>query len=450
MATLVWPRIRERILPAARADEGGLRRVAARLALQTVVLLLVMLIALEVVVYAITQHTLRDSLVSTLKARAIPPPHLVEDVYGPGDGYGPGGPGGPGHPRTFKDTNPSEASVAWIDPHLKVLSSNGAIGTTILDRDAVQHALRTLQPTCCTVRKYQGQDYLVYTNVVHYPETGKVVGAVQTSISEHQYEETLRSLVQVLLVVALLGLLGSGGISVVLTRRALQPIRLALQRQRDFVADAAHELRTPLAIMRTAGELGIADESGEEQQAAMEQMLAENKHLTRLVDDLSLLARADSHAVAIDRAPVDLSSLVADTTAELSPLAEEQGVQLAADVDETVRVSGDIVRLRQLLLILLDNALKFTPAGGTVSVQVRPHGGRALLQVGDSGPGIDPADLPHIFDRFYRADRARTGDGSGLGLSIGKWIVEAHGGHVRAGNAPDQGASFTVDLPLAR
>ncbi|HEX6509397.1 MAG TPA: sensor histidine kinase, partial [Chloroflexota bacterium] len=110
----------------------------------------------------------------------------------------------------------------------------------------------------------------------------------------------------------------------------------------------------------------------------------------------------------------------------------------------------DIVRLRQLLLILVDNALKHTPAGGSVRVMLSRQGDRARLRVIDSGLGIDPGDLPHIFDRFYRADRARTGEGTGLGLAIGKWIAEAHGGQIQAGNVAPHGAVFAVLLPLAR
>jgi signal transduction histidine kinase len=298
------------------------------------------------------------------------------------------------------------------------------------------------------VHSYKGTNYLVYTAPLF--SGGKVVGAVQTSISENQFESSMSAIRRSLLLVALLGLLVSAGISAFLVRRALEPIRVAVQRQRDFVADAAHELRTPLAIMRTVGEVGMASPSTEDLQATVAQMLSENQHLTRLVEDLSLLARTDTDTVAIDRRPVDLSSLVADTTEELRFLAEEQGVALDTDLQGDVQVTGDTLRLRQLLLILLDNSLKHTPPGGTVNVQLGAHGSRARLQVTDSGKGIDPEDLARIFDRFYRADESRTGEGSGLGLAIAKWIVDAHGGHIQAGNAPPMGAVFTVTLPVTR
>jgi signal transduction histidine kinase len=336
----------------------------------------------------------------------------------------------------------------YVNTALRIQHHDGSLGGKVLDSQALRNAIRSGTTHCCDVRTFQGQDYLVYSSPLRVQ--GKVVGAVQSSISEHQYEDTVESLRRALIIVALLGLIGAGAVSLVLVQRALRPIRTAVQRQRDFVADAAHELRTPLAIQRTVGEVGLAGDSGESSDATVEQMLAENKHLTRLVDDLSLLARADSHAISITPARMNLSSLVEDTASELEPLAEERGAHLTADVGSDIWVAGDVTRLRQLLLVLLDNALKFTPPGGTVRVRLQDGGGRAQLQVADSGPGIDPADLSRIFDRFYRSDKARTGEGSGLGLSIAKWIVDAHGGHIQAANAAPHGAVFTAILPTPR
>jgi signal transduction histidine kinase len=294
-----------------------------------------------------------------------------------------------------------------------------------------------------------GQDYLVYSEALVTPDNS-LIAVVQTTISERQYEESLRSLLQILAAVSGLGIIVSAGISALLARRALQPIRLAMRRQRDFVADAAHELRTPLAIMRTAAELALADDSEAENQRALEQTLAQNNHLTRLVENLSLLARADSGAVTLERSEVDFGALVDESVGAVEMLAEDRGIRLAARSQPGIRVFGDVGRLRQLLLILLDNALKYTPEGGEVLVSLTVQSGAARLQVRDTGPGIDPKDLPMLFDRFYRADRARSGEGTGLGLAIGRWIVEAHNGKIVAANAPDGGALFTVTLPIAR
>ena len=252
-----------------------------------------------------------------------------------------------------------------------------------------------------------------------------------------------------LLGVSLLGLLAAAAISALLARRALGPIQLALRRQRDFVADAAHELRTPLAIQRTAMELGLAADAGPEQQSTLEQALRQNVHLTRLVDDLSLLARADSGAVTLERAPVDLARLASETAGGVAILAEERGVRLCIAAPQETRVVGDAGRLRQLLLILLDNALTYTPDGGGITVRVARQGRQGRLEVRDSGPSLAPSHLPQLFERFYRADKARRSGGTGLGLAIGRWIAEAHGGHITAANAPEGGALFTVTLPLA-
>jgi signal transduction histidine kinase len=441
-------------------------------------MLMVMLIVLEVILYLIIQQRLIGSLEDTLKGRATLPASLVCQIShlpcpgngGPGfngtPGQNPGGGGfgnfgGPGGGQNRgpagnpggdinPDLTPSDASSVFINPGLQAVHHDGALGSIILDRAAVRTTLATQRVQCCSVQKYKGQTYLVYTTALH--ANGKVIGALQTSISESQFKGTLQSVLDTLLVVALLGLVSSSAITAVLVQRALQPVRMAMQRQRDFVADAAHELRTPLAIQRTVGEIGLTDSGTDDPHATVEQMLTENHHLTRLVEDLSLLARTDTDAVSLERRPVDLSSLLAGLAAELGYVAEADGITLEADVQEQIGVTGDILRLRQLLLILLDNALKHTSAGGTVSVRLSSsHGGGARIEVQDSGPGIDPGDLARIFDRFYRVDKARTGEGTGLGLAIAKWIVDAHSGRIWAGNAPDKkGAIFTGTMPPAR
>jgi signal transduction histidine kinase len=429
-----------------------------------------MLIVLEVVVYLIIQQRLIGSLEDTLKTRANLPSGLVCEIShlpcgqnsSPGSnrtpgrnpgGFGPGGNGSPGGGRNpgsggiNPDLTPSDASSVFITPGLQAVHHDGALGSIILDRGAVRTALATRQAQCCTVQTYKGQTYLVYTTPLQ--ANRQVIGTVQTSISESQFNGTMHSVQETLLVVTLLGLLSSSAISAVLVQRALQPVRVAMQRQRDFVADAAHELRTPLAIQRTVGEIGLTDPAIDDQRATVEQMLTENHHLTRLVEDLSLLARTDTDAVSLERHPVDLSSLLTDLAAELSYVAEADGISLDAHVQGQVGVIGDILRLRQLLLILLDNALKHTSSGGTAGVRLSAsHSGGARVEVTDSGPGIDPVDLSRIFDRFYRVDKARTGEGTGLGLAIAKWIVDAHSGRIWAENAAvGQGAVFTVILP---
>jgi signal transduction histidine kinase len=333
------------------------------------------------------------------------------------------------------------------NPNLTLLGSTSPFNPPLADIASAQSVATSGDPSWGQVTR-NNQHYLTYTEALPVVSGGYIV--LQASISEQQYDASLNSLLNVLLIVNGFGIFASAGISVVLARRALQPIRLAMRRQRDFVADAAHELRTPLAIMRTAAELGLADDSQGEQQQALAQTLAQNNHLTRLVESLSLLARADSGAVSLERTMVDLTGLVAESAGAVDMLAEDRGIRLSIQSQPGIRVSGDIGRLRQLLFILLDNALKYTPEGGEVRVSLAAQSGMARIEIRDTGPGIEPQDLPRLFDRFFRADRARSGEGTGLGLAIGRWIAEAHGGRIVATNAPGGGALFTVTLPLSK
>jgi two-component system, OmpR family, sensor histidine kinase CiaH len=237
--------------------------------------------------------------------------------------------------------------------------------------------------------------------------------------------------------------------------RALVPIRssinrreAALRRQREFAANASHELRTPLTVIRTS----VTDLRRNQDQpvsqvgAALEDIDAETAHLTELVDDLLLLARTDAGTVEIERAPVDLADVAVEAVGPLTAMAAQRGVTLEVD-PLPAEVEGDVLRLRQLVKILADNAVAHAPADGNVMVRVRPEAGVALLQVDDDGPGIRDEDLPHVFERFWRADDAPVG-GTGLGLSIAAWIVERHGGTITAANRPEGGARFEASIPL--
>ena len=258
----------------------------------------------------------------------------------------------------------------------------------------------------------------------------------------------------VLLGGGLLALLASLLAGYLYAGRALVPIRAsidrrqaALQRQREFAANASHELRTPLTVIGASVEdlkrnrRSRVEDVGE----AIGDIEAEARHMTALVEDMLLLARTDSGVVQIDRIPLDLGDIAADAASSLAMFGQERGVSVVLD-PLPAPVVGDPLRLRQLVTILVDNAVRHSPTGATVEVSVRPAESAALLQVDDHGPGIKPEDLPRLFERFWRADNAPTG-GTGLGLAIAKWIVEQHGGHIGAVNRPDGGASFTVWLP---
>jgi signal transduction histidine kinase len=266
--------------------------------------------------------------------------------------------------------------------------------------------------------------------------------------------QQLNTLAGVLLGGGLIALLASLLAGYLYSGRALVPIRssidrrqAALQRQREFAANASHELRTPLTVIAASVEdlernrRSRVHDVGE----ALEDIKAEVRHMTALVEDMLLLARTDSGVVQIERVPLDLSDIATDATSTLTTLGAERGVKVLLE-PLPASVAGDQLRLRQLVTILGDNAIRHSPPGATVTVRVQPETGGALLQVDDQGPGVRPDDLPRLFERFWRADDAPTG-GTGLGLAIAKWIVEQHGGTIGAFNRPEGGATFWARLP---
>ena len=222
---------------------------------------------------------------------------------------------------------------------------------------------------------------------------------------------------------------------------------------RRFTADASHELKTPLTVLRAGVERAITTPHlPPETLATLEETLQEINRMTELVDALLTLARADEGIAPLHREPTDLRALVEETRETGELLAEQAGVHIeVATPAEPVILDVDGQRFRQLVLNLLTNAVKYTPRGGSVHVQLGQDDGRATLTVADTGIGIALGDLPHIFDRFWRADsaRTRTGErpGAGLGLAICKWIAEAHGGQIEVASRAGRGTTFTVTLP---
>ncbi|HET9458137.1 MAG TPA: HAMP domain-containing sensor histidine kinase [Candidatus Limnocylindrales bacterium] len=269
-------------------------------------------------------------------------------------------------------------------------------------------------------------------------------------------QSTLDAILRVLVVGGAVVVLVAFGFGAVYARRALVPIRdslgaqrRALRRQREFAADASHELRTPLTVIRSSIEhlRRHRDEPVSSVGDALADIDAEVDHLASLVEDLLLLARSDSGAVALERRTLDLGDVAADAAAALAKPAGERDVRVVVDPEPAI-VDGDPARLRQLVTILVDNAIRHSPSGGEVRVAIRGGGGGATLDVADQGSGIRPEDMPHVFERFWRATGSPSG-GTGLGLAIAKWIVDRHHGTIAVANNAAGGAVFRVRLPVA-
>jgi signal transduction histidine kinase len=225
-------------------------------------------------------------------------------------------------------------------------------------------------------------------------------------------------------------------------------VEASLAAQRRFVGDASHELRTPLTTIRGNAALlrRFPNMEPADREEALQQISGEAERMSRLVTDLLTLARADA-GLHIQRKAVALQPVVEDVYRQLQLLANGRVLELGVLEDGTVR--GDPDYLKQLLLILADNALKYTPEGGRVTLSLNRAGKWLDMCVADTGVGIDPADIPHIFDRFYRADHVRGSGGTGLGLAIARWIVDELGGRITVSSQPGQGSVFTVRLRLA-
>lgn len=227
----------------------------------------------------------------------------------------------------------------------------------------------------------------------------------------------------------------------------------AFRRQKQFTADASHELRTPLTAMKGQVEVTLSrPRSAEEYQAALGLVGEETDRLMRLVGTLLTLARADAGEIPLDREPIDVHDLIEGVIDQVAPLAEERKVALLMLPGPIAIIAVDQSLVVQLLLNLLDNALRHTGSGGEVIVTWRMDAaGQVAIDVRDTGVGISPEHLPHIFDRFYRVDTARTSgrSGAGLGLAISRWVVEAHGGRISAASEPGRGTTITIAMPVS-
>jgi len=322
----------------------------------------------------------------------------------------------------------------------------------------------------------------------------RIINIVQVATSLEEVEEALKALLLILWITvpSVLAFASLGGLF--LANKALKPVdeitktarmitsrsldqRIKLKKTRDeigrlaetfndmisrlgrsfkqirqFSADASHELRTPLTILKGEIEVGLRKRRRpEEYRKILDSNLDEVNHMTQIVDDLLFLSKADMGEIHLQKDRINLTELVSEIGTQVQVIAMAKNIRLHISNDSGVAVIGDRFRLRELLLNLVDNGVKYTSEGGEMRISVERDNGRVKLCVSDNGIGIAPEDQPHIFDRFFRVDKARSREagGSGLGLSICKWIAEAHGGEISVESGVGKGSLFTVTLPLA-
>ncbi|MDG0793929.1 cell wall metabolism sensor histidine kinase WalK [Cohnella ginsengisoli] len=251
------------------------------------------------------------------------------------------------------------------------------------------------------------------------------------------------------------GIVAGAAISILaglfLAQKALVPIHRSWVKQQRFVADASHELRTPTAVLQARTELLLRhpERSIEEESHNIAVILQESKRMGKLIVDLLTLARSDSNQIQIQTSDVALDSLIFEVADQFRFLAENKRVKIETNVQRPLTILGDEARLRQMLVILMDNAFKYTSFTGRIQVSGEFRSHSVYLSVADTGCGIPKEDLPHVFERFYRGDKARSRSqgGTGLGLSIAKWIVEAHRGTIRIRSEIGLGTKAEVWIP---
>ena len=262
---------------------------------------------------------------------------------------------------------------------------------------------------------------------------------------EDRYADLITAFV--VIAFAALFLVAAGGFFLV--RKSTAPIERSIEFMRRFMADAAHELRTPITILRTRAEIALQQpREAANYVSALRGVEAEARRLGSIVDSLLVLARADAGEQQIDTARIFLDDIAVDAAGAAQIVARQKNVQVTVDQFEEAPVEGDPTLIRQLIMIVLDNAVKFTDAGGQVHVRVSMHEGAPTFAVEDTGIGIKQEELPRVFQRFFRGETARSRtDGAGLGLSIASWIAREHGADISLSSEPGKGTKVVVTFP---
>ena len=312
------------------------------------------------------------------------------------------------------------------------------------------------QPDGIETLSVNGQVYRVQTvtmpKKVIVGNRPQVSNQFQLIYNLEQEQKMLSSLLYVVVIGGAVSIVIAMVVGLFLARRALVPIQVSWEKQQQFIADASHELRTPLAAILVNLErlFRYPDHTIEQESEKIMVGMQETRRLSKLVSDLLTLARSDSNELQIMPQKFRLDEIVQKCTQVFTQLAIVKEISLETEIEQPLEMDGDEERLHQLLVILLDNALKYTNEHGKIFVSCKREGQRVVVLVKDTGIGIPKEDIPYLFDRFYRVDkmRSRSTEGTGLGLSIAKWIVDAHHGKIQVSSEEGIGTSFLVTLPM--
>jgi signal transduction histidine kinase len=344
---------------------------------------------------------------------------------------------------------PRQAEVAWLTvaPDGRILSRpalDSSLGLPV--PKLAEEAVRKGETTTETV---DGPDGSVRVVSLPAQQGEKGVAVVQVGQTRQFINEHVSRLIFVLIPLGFGALVVAAASGFLISRRAMQPVREVFNRQRTFIADASHELKTPLALIRADAEVLARGHMSPDDRELVEDLLGETDRMSTVLSDLLLLARLDSGKLIVAQEPFNLSAILAETAERFQMRAAAKGIRLEIEATGKLPTRGDPERTGQILAALLDNALRFTLSGGVITIKGHALDGWIEASVEDSGPGIASDHLPHVFDRFYRAEKARSREsgGTGLGLAIARDLARAQGGELTAENGQDGGAIFRLRLP---
>lgn len=420
------------------------RRVRLRLVAVNAVVFFLILSVFGAVLYGYMQHRLFAQVDNLLRTRS---PYSFQDAT-------------PGTMPFFGHWNSADQDQTTLPTIFLLWDTGGHLVGQFPETFFVQNQLGSLSHHLTPSRPWTTRVDHHYFRVITFQMEQQLLagpnmtGTLQVLRNVDREVEMLHDL----RVVILFGIALGGMVAVLaglfLANRAFIPIRRSWDKQQQFVSDASHELRTPLAAVQAQAELLLhhPDHTVEEESQPISAIYHEARRMSKLVDQLLTLARSGSNQLQIQPEATLLDQVVTDVVNQLRPLCELKQVTLEAECPDPVPCEVDKERFHQLLLILLDNALKYTPEHGQIRIACSRHGRMVNLSVQDTGEGIATEDLPLVFDRFYRGDKVRTNSdgGVGLGLSIAKWIVEAHGGKIAVESKIAEGTTVRVTLRATR
>ncbi len=293
-------------------------------------------------------------------------------------------------------------------------------------------------------KEIEGVNYRIYTK---YVNDNDVVGVIQI-FADTTYEKIfLNFLRSVLLIIGTIGMIIMVVISYFFTGKVIQPVKHSWIRQKKFVADASHELRTPLTVIQTNLDAALSDDQGtiKENSIWLNNAYSETKVMGKLIQQLLTLAKIDANKIKLEIQDINLSDIVLITVDNLKIMSDVKNIEVQTEIQDDIYIKGDYDKVRQLVVILLDNSIKYTEKG-SIKICLKTEKNKKVLTIEDTGIGIKQEDIKKIFDRFYRVDEARNrqAGGTGLGLSIAKWIVDAHKGTIEIQSTLGKGSIFNV------